>query len=197
MADMNEPKKETVRITPPPQPTNRPTVPAEKEAVPINLPNRPPPPRVVRPPSVPPPLPKAPTPPAPMPPIAKTPSSLPPPSAGLKPPIAPPSVTPPKSTIPAAPLQLVPPKPAPLVSSLGTTAGSRPAQGGPRKETTRIADSPMKATVRLSPIQPPSSPAVAPQTPAGMAESIPASLCWGLFAVSGLLLLTQLWSYFS
>ena len=40
MAEMNEPKKETVRITLPPRPTGRPTVPVEKDTVRINLPNR-------------------------------------------------------------------------------------------------------------------------------------------------------------
>ena len=43
MADLNEPKKETVRITPPSRNPNLPEVPPEKETVRINLPNRPPP----------------------------------------------------------------------------------------------------------------------------------------------------------
>jgi hypothetical protein len=46
------------------------------------------------------------------------------------------------------------------------------SQAASRKETAGIADSAMKATVSIA-------------------------LCWGLLSVSGLVLLIQLWSYFS
>jgi len=100
----------------------------------------------------------------------------------------------------AAPLKPIPPKPAPLTSSLGAIASGGGVQVGPQK---KIADSPMKPAVRPSPIQPPSTPAafglrtIAPAAATGLAESVPIVLCWGLLSVSGLLLLIQLWSYFS
>jgi hypothetical protein len=50
--------------------------------------------------------------------------------------------------------------------------GGRRFSGTSRKETAGIADSAMKATVSIA-------------------------LCWGLLSVSGLVLLIQLWSYFS
>ena len=239
MADLNEPKKETVRITLPPRTTNRPTVPVEKETARINLPNRPPAPPpgakppgpVVRPPSAgavrppppsiaPKPLPpprgrssarppappavrlgrrlrperfarraappapsfKPPTPPAanrrktsraatsagrknhpprqcrrrrtsrsPPPPLAKAPLSPLPgatprdPAAllpkGLVPPPPPAGLKPPPPPAPAAP---APPKP--VFPPANPLASRSVAPSGPRKETARIADSPMKAT---------------------------------------------------
>ena len=157
MADMNEPKKETVPNTPPRR----------------------------RPPTIPPaPLAQAPTPAIPTPEVA-----------------IPPSPAPPKP---------VPQRPAPLAPSLGATPASRPAHAGSGKETARIADSAMKATVRLGAIQAPTAPAragiratappaveVATPALAGLADSVPIALCWGLLSVSALLLLIQLWSYFS
>jgi hypothetical protein len=67
----------------------------------------------------------------------------------------------------------------------------------------------MKATVRLGAIQAPTAPAgagiratapaveVATPALAGLVDSVPIALCWGLLSVSALLLLIQLWSYFS
>jgi hypothetical protein len=65
----------------------------------------------------------------------------------------------------------------------------------------------MKATVRLSPIQPPNvAPAgiirttpnlVANRSPQALVESVPTQLCWGLLGLSALTLLIQLWTYFS
>jgi hypothetical protein len=81
------------------------------------------------------------------------------------------------------------------------------AQIGPRKDTARIADSPMKATVKLSSLQPASvpsapvirtaPPAVANPPPQGLAETVPTRLCWALLGISALTLLIQLWTYFA
>lgn len=180
MADLNEPKKETVRITLP-QPT--PSTPeGEKETPRINLPSRPPGAGAVpvRPPSAAP---------ARLPPVPEASTPAPPP--------APPLVA------PATPQRLGIPPPA-------LDTADRASAAGPRKETARVAvtqDSPMKATVRLSNIQPSSAPpgggmraaplSVASPPPAALVESVPATFCWALLGVSALTLLIQLWTYFS
>jgi hypothetical protein len=208
MADLNEPKKETVRISLPPQSTPPSPLAGEKEPARIILPNRPParpaasdpatadlrPPASapVRPPSpgvAPKPMPSssgAPSPQSPTLPLARPPASL--PSAGLK-----------------LPLTSAPPNPFPTINSPVENRGAAPA--GLRKETARTADSPMKATVKLGSLQPAgvtSGPvlrtgptAVANPPPQGLVESIPAQLCWALLAVSALTLIIQLWTYFS
>jgi hypothetical protein len=81
------------------------------------------------------------------------------------------------------------------------------AQTGSRKETARIADSPMKATVKLGSIQPvsvPASPFIRSAPPAGahpppqrFLETIPTQLCWVVLGISALILLIQLWTYFA
>jgi hypothetical protein len=81
------------------------------------------------------------------------------------------------------------------------------AQTGSRKETARIADSPMKATVKLGSIQSgsvPASPvirgappAVANPPPPRFLETIPTQLCWMVLGISALILLIQLWTYFA
>ncbi len=65
----------------------------------------------------------------------------------------------------------------------------------------------MKATVKLGTTQPLSAPPVgtirqmpvkvAPVPPVALVESVPATFCWALLGVSALILLTQLWTYFS
>ena len=79
----------------------------------------------------------------------------------------------------------------------------------PRKEPARVAVGPlpMKATVRLSPIQPPSAPApavvrsapppVANPPASGLVESVPMPFCWALLGGSALVFLIQLWIYLS
>ena len=128
MADLNEPKKETVRITLPPRPPQRPTVPVEKEAARINLPKPPsaasptgarPPAPLFRPTS---PLPVRPPPPPsvapkPIPPAdaiaaPKPPASPPAPSSSPSPPSSPPPLTSPAA--PAPPGVIKPPGAAPL-----------------------------------------------------------------------------------
>lgn len=67
----------------------------------------------------------------------------------------------------------------------------------------------MKATVRLSPIQPPSAPAAAVVRTASPAvkvaeaatpelvELVPMPLCWALLGISALVFVIQLWIYLS
>ena len=222
MADLNEPKKETVRITLPPSTPPRPT---EKETARINLPNRPPGPRGgakppttdLRPPSSPPkPLPPAgaawsPRPLAPS--KVANPAStlnppLPPSPRGLKAPVPPPP--PPglesSAPTPAASVAATPPKPVfPSVNPPLENHGT--AQTRPRKRTVRIAESPMKATVKLGSVQPVSVPAspfvrhappgVANPSPPRFLETIPTQLCWVVLGISALILLIQLWTYFA
>jgi hypothetical protein len=185
MADPNEPKKETVRISLPPQSTPPPSLAVEKESTRIILPNRPP---------------------------ARS-AAADAPAADLRPPsstpVRPPAARPTESVPPAglkAPLPPAPPKPVfPPISGLVGNQGA--AQPGFRKETARVTNSPTKATVKLGTMQPAGSvpspiirgglPAVAKPPPRGLVEAVPTQLCWALLAISGLALLTQLWTYLS
>ncbi|MGI8432587.1 MAG: hypothetical protein ACR2MW_09915 [Chthoniobacterales bacterium] len=114
-----------------------------------------------------------------------------------------PSVPAPTAPLPLAATKLPVPPPRP-------TVGDRTAAASPRKETARIGatpDSPMKATVRLGTTQPLNIPPVgairtmpapvAPVPPVALVESVPATFCWALLGVSALILLIQLWTYFS
>jgi hypothetical protein len=79
----------------------------------------------------------------------------------------------------------------------------------PRKETAGIAvtpESPMKATVKLSSVQPSNEPPIsvirtAPPSlvkpPPSLGETISAQFCWALLGISALALLIQLWIYSS
>ena len=163
----------------------------------------------------------------PAPPPSVAPKPLPPPPGGaIKPPLAPPMARPPAvvrpPTMPTGPPPTqpkLPPLPPPAIAKgqstpikpilpdppPGPAAASAPGTAG---GVTR-ADSPMKAMVRLGPIQPPSTPSasgiritpppppVATPAPVGLVESVPAGLCWGLVGVSSLILSIQLWAYFS
>ena len=242
MADLNEPKKETVRITLPPPAPRRATVPVEKEAARINLPSRPPrrppnaiapvanssavPPAPVRPPPpsvAPKPLPpsggaptnRPPAPPMARPPAPTRPPNAPPPPAGLKAPLPqlpggaiPP---PPPTTFkpPAPPSALPPAPPKPGLPQMKARPDNGGAQAGPREETTRIGftpDLPMKATVKLSGVQPAraptasvirTAPAVASPPSPRLVESVPTQLCWAMVGTSALALLIQFWIYLS
>jgi hypothetical protein len=80
-------------------------------------------------------------------------------------------------------------------------------QAGVRKETARVADSPIKIAVKLSNVQPANvplapviraaRPTVANSPAKGLAALAPAQLYWALLGISALSLLTQLWNYFS
>ena len=177
MADLNEPKKETVPITPSLRTEDaaakrRPASPIARPPAPV----RPPPAILPANPSAPP--------------------------AGVTPPVAP-STPMPKSPGPS-------PKAA-FSPSSGTVPASRGPQVGPEKETVRAAppgDSPMKATVKQTPIRHPGAPpagviraalppSVANSPKPGLIEAVPTQFCWALFGVSALLLFIQLWTYFS
>jgi hypothetical protein len=205
MADLNEPKKETVRISSPPQSTPPPTLPGETEPARIILPNRPPAERDAASADLPPPSPAPVRPPSaiarkPIPPSSDAPAPLPAAAPLARPP------APPLSAGLKAPLPSAPPKPVfPTISSPTENRGAPPT--ALRKETARTADSPMKATVKLGSVQPAgvtSGPilrtgptAVANPPRQGLVESIPAQLCWALLALSALTLILQLWTYFS
>jgi hypothetical protein len=219
MADSSpEPKKETVRITLPPRPSTAAGAQPRRDTVRINMPPRPPgngapPPRPgpMRPPAPPagtarPPMAHSPLPPAP----AKT--VTPPPLFKGKP--APAAAS---STAAPAPLlpKVAPPGPiSPPPSERAPLPGS-----GPKKETARITVLPdppakplgavqMKKTQPLStmpePVTPMSSITVAP-APAAAApvvvdsddNGVSMALCWGLFGLSAIVLLVQIWNYFS
>src|SRR6476620_9889295 len=219
MAEANQPKKETVRITLPPRRGDA-VAPQDDDIVRINLPARPPT-------SEPPPTPLAPKPgnvPIPRPPVSQV--SLP------KPPVA--SVPVPRTFAPPPPpaaVGLTPPPAAktPVPRPTGTTAAApapstasvraaapaptTPATTPLAKETARISilpDPPKPAPVKMSKTQPlvtltatPVTPPTAPVTIATAAasqpviESIPASLCWGLVLVSAAILIIEIWNYIS
>jgi hypothetical protein len=220
MPDSPEPKKETVRITLPPRPggpTAAPNAPG-RETVRINMPVRPPsngapaPPRPgpMRPPGAAggaarPPMAHAPLPPAP------SKAVTPPPLFKGKPVTSGSPATP-------APAPLVPK--APSAPPAAPVPQNRPlSTPGPKKETARITVLPdppakplgaiqMKKTQPLSTMPEPAAPispikvAAAP-IPAHVVvdtsadDGIPMALCWGLFGVSAIVLVVQIWNYFA
>ena len=190
MADPNEPEKEPVRIPLPPQPVAKApgADPRSRETVRIQLPPRQPSNKV--PPSFPTEQP------VPLEPSA-APSPPPPPVFSSEPPTKIPTPEP----DPGAP---PPVSAAPDLTSLG-----------PKKETARIALMPeppakpapavqMKKTqplIAMPPITPQSaSIAVAPTGKAkgsAMMDAIPMPTCWTLLGVSAVILIIQIWTYFS
>ena len=179
MADLNEPKKETVRITLPPPAAKPPGVSNEsRETVRINLPARPP--------SIPsdPPVSTAP---APLPPKAPPP----PPER----PVASPAVP---VNIPAA--AKLPDSPS---SPLSGTSRS------PKNETARIAPRPDPTkptpTVQMKKTQPlitmpeaatQSAPLTVARDPVKIVDAIPKPLCWAVLVISVAILIIQIWNYF-
>ncbi len=177
MADSNKPKKETVRIAVPPPPAKPPGAGNEsRDTMRIDLPAHPPS-------TVPPP----PTRPLGSAKAVKSPQFFPPP-------------------LPSPPSSPKPRAPHPMASS---SAASSP---GPKKETARIAVLPdphpnaspavqMKKTQPLI-TMPESTPQSAPLTLAtkdtsAMVDAIPMPLCWTLLGVSTVILIIQIWNYFS
>ena len=174
MADSNEPKKETVGIAVPPPPAKPPGAGNKsRDTVRINLPAHPPS-------TVPPPP-------------ARPPDSV----KAVKPPqfFPPPLPSPPSSPKPPA-------APHPMASS---SAASSP---GPKKETARIAVLPdprpnASPAVQMKKNQPfitmpESAPlTVATKDTSAMVDAIPMPLCWTLLGVSTVILIIQIWNYFS
>jgi translation initiation factor IF-2 len=189
MADPNKPEKENVHIALPPQPVAKPgTDKRSRDTVRIQLPPRQPsnkvPPSFPTEPSDPPKLSAAPSPPPPPVFSPELPTKIPTPEPD-------PGAPPPVSA-------------APDLTSLG-----------PKKETARIALMPepptrpapavqMKKTQPLIPmpqITPQTAPvAVAPTEKAkgnAMMDAIPMSTCWTVLAGSAVILIIQIWTYFS
>jgi hypothetical protein len=215
MAEANQPKKETVRITLPPRRGDA-VAPQDDDIVRINLPARPPT-------SEPPPTPLAPKPgnvPIPRPPVSQVPFPK-PPVASVPVPrtFAPPP--PPPAAVPPPPL---PAGKTPVPRPMGTAAAApappaaAPAPAAPpttplAKETARISilpDPPKPAPMKMSKTQPlftltatPVTPPTAPVTiapamaPQPVIESIPTSLCWGLVLVAAAILIIEIWNYIS
>ena len=198
---MAEPKKETVRIALPPRaaPKDGGQNGGAKDTARIVLPSRTP---VIPPRRVPPTI--APSTPAP---DAASES----PNISLRrPPVAPPS-----------PLLRPLPKPPGIdqapeeaVSSIAPPAAAQTAdvEHGPKKETARITILPKpvvapKLAVNMTKTQPlimrpagsaPASPiTVTTSRPARGFDAIPRAWCWGLLGISALILLIQVWNYFS
>jgi hypothetical protein len=123
------------------------------------------------------------------------------PPAGSKPPVPPPTPVPKPAAPPLKTASVLP----------GTVPVSRSPAVGREKETIRVdplVDSPMKATVKLTPLRTPSAPPagvvrLAPPTlvanlpKPGLIEAVPTQFYWALLGVSALLLCIQLWTYFS
>jgi hypothetical protein len=178
MADSNEPKKETFRIAVPPPPAKPPGAGNEsRDAAGINLPAHPP--------ST---VPTRPAGPADSAKVVKPPQFFPP-----SPPSPPSSLKPPAA-------------PHPMASS---SAASSP---GPKKETARVAVLPdprpkalpavqMKKTqplITMPESTPPSAPlTVATNDTSAIVDAIPTRLCWTLLGVSTVILIIQIWNYFS
>jgi hypothetical protein len=218
MAEADEPKKETTRISLPPRRGDV-AGPQDDDTVRINLPARPPT-------SEPPPTsaPLVPPPgnvPIPRPPISQSPIPKPPmPGATVPrtvPPSPPPVATTPPPVPPAAKTPL-PPRPMGAAAAAAPGAAAAPAAAPPpastlTKETARISilpDPPKPAPVKMSKTQPlitatatPVTPLTAPvkiapaATPQPIIESIPMSLCWGLVLVSAAVLIIEIWNYIS
>jgi hypothetical protein len=216
MADQNEPKKETVRITLPPRPAGQPPAPSSgRDTVRINMPARAPGSgTALRPPTPPgaaaprPPTSQTLVPPAPSKPVA------PPPVFRKNPPLPPsasPSGAPGAARVMPQPPTVAPTAPAPAA----TNFASAPS---PKKETARIAllpDPParpahkveMKKTQPLS-MMPESSPPVVPIASApvsvasiasseGFIEELPMAFCWALLVAAIVILTIQIWNYVS
>jgi len=203
MAEANEPKKETVRITLPPGRGDA-AAPEEHDTVRINLPSRPPT--------------SEPTPTA-VPPLVSRPGTV----AIPRPPVAQnPLPTPPVGGVPAPRTVLPPPPPPPVTKTplprpSGTTAGAsapRPTAATTplTKETARISilpdpPKPMPAkmsktqpliTATATPVAPPTAPVtIAPAAPQPVLNVIPVPLCWGLVVVSAAILIIEIWNYIS
>lgn len=147
------------------------------------------------------------------------------PEPAPEPPPPPAEAPPPVVSTPMPPRPRVLPPPPRLASPVGSSAAApaayaaSPSLNEPRKETARITilpepSVPAAATVKMAKTQPlqtapPPKPSLAPpvshaptpeQEPAGpfaILEAVPLPVCWIIFAFSTLILLIQIWHYFS
>jgi hypothetical protein len=178
MADSNKPKKETVRIAVPPPPAKPPGAGSEsRDTMRINLP-------------------------------AHLPSTVPTRPAG--PPDSAKAVKPPQFFPPSPPSPPSSPKPPAAPHSMASSSAASSA--GPKKETARVAVLPdprpkASPTVQMKKTQPlitmpestpPSAPlTVATNDTSAIVDAIPMRLCWTLLGVSTVILIIQIWNYFS
>jgi hypothetical protein len=178
MADSNETKKETVRVGVPLPPANPPGAGNEsRDAAGINLPAHPPS--------------TVPAPPAGSPDCAKV-------------------VNPPRFSPPSPPSPVFSPKPP--TASHPMASSSVASSPEPKKETARITVPPDPRPKTLPTVQtkkaqsliamPESTPQSAPLTVAtkdtsAMVDAIRMPLCWTLLGVSTVILIIQIWTYFS
>ena len=196
MAEPEQPKKETVRINQPVPPPTKPPEPSVKprETVRIQLPTR-----------------ETGGPPAPSSPQSapedisstkffpqpKQPAALRPVSTSVRPPLIPPSVGPKKETvhIPAEALQSAQKKTQPLMAMPNVI----PPSVGPKKETARIPPEPLRSSQKKTqPLM--AMPNVIPQNPAIAVAPVEKSsmlLYWMLLGISALILIIEIWTYFS
>jgi hypothetical protein len=198
---MAEPKKETVRIALPPRPEQAGSVPSveKRDTARIVLPSRTPAATIRRPPTITP--------------VPSSESTAEPPSVlSRRPPITAPAAPPMLQPLPKPPGGETDPaeavRPVPPVRDESVTAAPSVSRG-PKKETARISVLPRPTPVaapainmtKTQPllIQPTSSVPVAPvvitSKPLPPRDAIPRSLAWGLFAVSAVIFLIQIWNY--
>jgi hypothetical protein len=186
MADPREPKKETVRIALPPQPIAKPpgANAQSRDAVRIQLPLRQ------------------------QPSIEPSADPRPPTKAAAPPQFFPPAPSPVSPPEPAAVVSTPMPAPAPAAVSAAPDSLS----SGPKNETARISLIPEPAArpapaVQMKKTQPlvampqitpqGASVALAPAEGRAMVDAIPMTICWTLLGVSAVILIIQIWTYFS
>jgi len=210
MAEPNEPKKETVRITLPPRRGDVVT-PQDDDTTRINLPGRPP--MSEPPPTSAPLVPKPGNVPIPRPPVSQVPLPKPPVASVPVPPTFAPPPPPPAAVPPPPPPAAQTPVPRPMGTAAASPAAAAPATTPLAKETARISilpDPPKPGPVKMSktqrlvistatPVVPPTAPVtIAPAAaPQPVIDSIPTSLCWGLVLVSAAILIIEIWNYIS
>ena len=206
MAEANEPKKETVRITLPPRRGDA-AAPEDDDTVRINIPSRPP---TSEPPPTPAPLaPKAGNVPIPRPPVAQNPLPAPrtvlpppPPAAATPPPLPPVAKTPlprPSGTTVAGSAPVPVPRPVPATTPLTKeTARISVLPDPPKPASARMSKTQPLITATATPVAPPTAPVtIAPAAPQPVLNAIPMPLCWGLVLVSAAILIIEIWNYIS
>ncbi len=202
MAEANEPKKETVRITLPPRRGDA-AAPEEDDTVRINLPSRPP--TSEPPPTAAPLVPKPGNVPIPRPPGIPAPRTVlppPPPAATTPPPPPPATKTPlprPSGTIAAASAPVPAPRPAPATTPLTKeTARISVLPDPPKPVSAKMSKTQPLITATATPVAPPTAPVtIAPAAPQPVLNTIPMPLCWGLVSVSAAILIIEIWNYIS
>jgi hypothetical protein len=205
MAEANEPKKETVRITLPPRGGDA-AAPEEDDTVRINLPSRPPispsptaAPLVPRPGNVLIPRPPVSQNPLPTPPVAGVPlpRTVPPP-----PPPPPVTKTPlprPSGTTAAASAPVPAPRPTPATTPLTKeTARISVLPDPPKPASAKMSKTQPLITATATPVAPPTAPVtIVPAAPQPVLNVIPMPLCWGLVLASAAILIIEIWNYIS